>query len=339
MKICVVGAGWYGCHISKNLKSLGFNVELFDKGNDIFSGASGFNQNRLHLGFHYPRNYRTRLQSLTGYDRFKDEYPEVVSKISNNIYSIPKLDSLMDFKTFTGIMASSGIQYSTCKTPSFLKNIEGSIKVDEMLIEVNKSKNYFKEKLRGVLHLNTEIKNIISNPDHVIVDGIKYDYLIDCTWGHLIHNENTFFEASLLLKMKKISVFNNAITMVDGDLWSLYPTENSDIYTLSSVLHTPMLTRNSSKEVLEEIGKLSDKYLQTVRTKIIEHVQQFFPNLNDFFVFSDYQISMKTKLKALSSDRSCYVKKDKHVISIQSGKIDNIFYASDFLLKIFTNEN
>ena len=339
MKICIIGAGWYGCHIAKVLTSLDVEVSLFEKENKIFAGASGFNQNRLHLGFHYPRNHRTRLQSLLGFDRFKEEYPDLISEISNNIYAVPSLKSLMDYKTYCGIMASTGIPYFSYETPSFLNNIEGSINTNEMLISVSKAIIYFENILQECLKLNHEVKNIKSNVDHVLVDGVKYDYLIDCTWGHLKPNDETFFEASLLLKMKKINDFDTAITLVDGDLWSLYPTENSDIYTLSSVLYTPLTTKESSKEIKKEIGKLTDEYLTKVKIQIIEHAQQFFPNILDYFEFSDYQISIKTKLKGFSSDRSCYVNKTERIISIQSGKIDNIFYASNYIMKIISNEN
>ena len=40
------------------------------KKKDIFNGASGYNQNRLHLGFHYPRSKKTRIQSKVGFYKF-----------------------------------------------------------------------------------------------------------------------------------------------------------------------------------------------------------------------------------------------------------------------------
>jgi len=339
MKVCVVGAGWYGCHITRILSSLNFNVTLLDKKSDLLACASGANQNRLHLGFHYPRNHRTRIQSLIGYNRFREEYAGIVSEISNNIYAVPNLESLMDYSTYCGIMASTGVPYRTCKTPSILHNIEGSISTDEMLINASSARIYFRNKLQSSLKLNTEVNSIKSNENHVLVNYEKYDYLIDCTWGHLIPNDDAYFEASLLLKMKKKKDFDMAITLVDGDLWSLYPTNNNDIYTLSSVVHTPLFSSKSSKEINRGISVLSEAKLSERKDQIITHALQHFPSLLEYFEFSDYQISIKTKLSGLSSDRSCYVKKTQRVISIQSGKIDNIFYASDFVIKLLTNEN
>ena len=31
-KICIVGAGWYGCHLGLYLKEKGYTVKIFEKG-------------------------------------------------------------------------------------------------------------------------------------------------------------------------------------------------------------------------------------------------------------------------------------------------------------------
>jgi L-2-hydroxyglutarate oxidase LhgO len=59
-KIAVIGAGWFGCHIAYQLIKKNYSVKIYEERNDIFCGASGNNQNRLHLGFHYPRSLITR---------------------------------------------------------------------------------------------------------------------------------------------------------------------------------------------------------------------------------------------------------------------------------------
>ena len=50
IKIAIIGAGWFGCHIGYKLKKKNFNIQIFEKGKDIFENASGNNTNRLHLG-------------------------------------------------------------------------------------------------------------------------------------------------------------------------------------------------------------------------------------------------------------------------------------------------
>ena len=67
MKIAIIGAGWMGAHISNVLNQKGYNVNLYESKSKIFSGMSGYNTNRLHMGYHYPRSQITRLQSFYGY--------------------------------------------------------------------------------------------------------------------------------------------------------------------------------------------------------------------------------------------------------------------------------
>ena len=71
MKIAIIGAGWFGCHIGHELLKEGHKVTIFEREKELFNGASGNNQNRLHLGYHYPRSNLTRVQSKKGFNIFK----------------------------------------------------------------------------------------------------------------------------------------------------------------------------------------------------------------------------------------------------------------------------
>ena len=62
--IAIVGAGLFGLTTYLVLRKNGFNCTLFDKNKDILLGASTNNLNRVHFGYHYPRDYETAAQSL-----------------------------------------------------------------------------------------------------------------------------------------------------------------------------------------------------------------------------------------------------------------------------------
>ena len=93
IKIAIIGAGWFGCHIGTELKKKNFQVTIFEKENDIFKNGSGNNTNRLHLGFHYPRSKITRKMSYNGYLKFIKNYPKFSKPLDNNIYAIAKDNS------------------------------------------------------------------------------------------------------------------------------------------------------------------------------------------------------------------------------------------------------
>jgi hypothetical protein len=75
------GAGWYGCHIAASLQALGFKFDVFEASNQVLDAASGNNQFRLHIGFHYPRHHGTRIQSRDGFQRFIERYPSLKCRI------------------------------------------------------------------------------------------------------------------------------------------------------------------------------------------------------------------------------------------------------------------
>jgi glycine/D-amino acid oxidase-like deaminating enzyme len=76
MKIAVIGGGVFGSVASYFLANKGHDVTLFEKNSQILTGASSNNQNRLHLGFHYPRDIETAIQSVQGYKEFKEHFSD-----------------------------------------------------------------------------------------------------------------------------------------------------------------------------------------------------------------------------------------------------------------------
>ena len=63
MKIAIIGSGWFGCHLAHIFNKKKFDVTIFEKEKEIFQGQSGFNSNRLHLGFHYPRAKKLEISA------------------------------------------------------------------------------------------------------------------------------------------------------------------------------------------------------------------------------------------------------------------------------------
>jgi hypothetical protein len=331
--IAIVGAGWYGCHLTNFLSKLSFDVTLYEMADQIFNGASGSNQNRLHQGYHYPRSHRTRTQSRDGYIRFIERYPMLSKRIEKNYYIIPHYRSNMDFQTYKIIMASAGLEFrDVTDNVEFLTDVEGVLQCEERLILTETAKHYFQEKLSGSLVLNRRV-----SPDEAQkrnIDGKQFDYVIDCTWGTLTDIERPiFYEKSLLLnyKRKANSSFDTALTFVDGELFSLFPTEQPDIYTLTHVLHTPISQgpKADKQNVLVDDGLVYSK-----RQKMESDILHYYSSFLDEFEYVGYDVSTKTKLQDSSDDRSCYVEQHNNVITVLSGKIDTVFYASEQILSI-----
>jgi hypothetical protein len=329
LKFAIIGAGFYGLHIASRLKALGLEVAVYEKRDDILRFASGNNQYRLHLGFHYARNFRTRQQSRDGYFRFLERYGNLTKIIEENFYLVPQEDSLIDFPTYKLIMMSSGLDFIEHSTPSEIKHPCGTVTTAERVLMIELARRYFYEQLPNVIRLGEEA-SVCHVGDHIEVNGVSYDYCIDCTWGHLMPDEQFFFESTILLyyKHKSAAPHGRAYTFVDGPLCSLYPTEIPGIVTLSSVPHTPINQHATSQEAMRSIQAIDSHDIHLKRLQMEKQIMRYFPEFLDEYEYVDPQLCVKTKPRGNDDDRSCYVKKQGRIIKCLSGKVDNIFYAA-----------
>lgn len=338
--IAIIGAGWYGCHLASSLASLGFRVTVFERNARPLHEASGNNQFRLHLGFHYARHHGTRLQSRDGFMRFIERYPSLSAEIEENIYAVPQRTSLIDFKTYKLIMVSSGIDFVELPGPDpRLAAIEGAILTTERVLLIDRARNAFAKRLGPALRLSCPVGQLIQGPKHVEVNGERFDYAIDATWGH--HHRlpiAVYYEPTMLLYYEAKAP-HPAVTMVDGPLASVYPTEDKDIFTLSSVTHTPLGRFSTSAEATACRNAVNSELVERKVKAMEDHISQNVPGFRDNFRYVGVQLAIKTKPVGNFDDRSCSVFQDGRIFSVMSGKIDTIFFATERVLSLIEAEN
>ncbi|WP_206933524.1 FAD-dependent oxidoreductase [Roseococcus thiosulfatophilus] len=338
--IAIVGAGWYGCHLASSLASLGFRVTVFERNARPLHEASGNNQFRLHLGFHYARHHGTRLQSRDGFLRFIERYPSLSAEIDENIYAVPEGTSLIDFKTYKLIMVSSGIDFVEMTAPDpRLAAIEGALLTKERVLLIDRARSYFANRLGSALRFNCPVGNIVQGDRHVEVNGESFDYVIDATWGH--HHRppiDVYYEPTMLLYYEAKAP-HPAVTMVDGPLASVYPTEDKDVFTLSSVVHTPLGRFSSSAEAVACRNAVNSELVDRKIRAMEDHISENLPAFRDNFRYIGVQLAIKTKPVGNFDDRSCSVFQDGRIFSIMSGKIDTIFFATERVLALIESEN
>lgn len=335
--IAIVGAGWYGCHIASVLTSFGFDVRLFDANTRPLLEASGNNQFRLHLGFHYPRHNGTRVQSRDGFARFMRRYPSLSRAVVGNYYAIARNESLLDFETYKAVMASSGVGFRTVDSPTLdLREVEGVLDTDERVLNTEAARQLFMRRLGNVMALGQRVSSIQQDADGVRVDGKRYDFVVDATWGHLTRPDVPLFYEPTMLLYYEGPLDHPALTIVDGPLCSVYPTEDPKVYTLSSVTHTPLGQTDSAAQARRMRDEVSSDMVEAVRQRMCAQIERYLPSFAQDFRFLGPQLAIKTKPMGLSDNRSCSVQRFGRVISVMSGKIDTIFYASDCVLDILS---
>ena len=335
LRIAVIGAGWYGCHIALTLKALDIEVDVFEKSERPLGGSSANNQFRLHKGFHYARHYGTRMQSRNGFYRFIERYPTLSDAVKDNYYAVPKSTSLIDYDTYKLIMMSSGIDFRELHTiPNCYFDIDGIISTDERVLNTSKARSYFLTRLSHSIQLETTVSAIQINDDTVSVNGSNYDYAIDATWGHLFRPPiDLYYEPTILLYYKSKSP-EPAFTLVDGPLCSIYPTETQGVYTLSSVPHTPLGRFVTPDEATARLKDINGDLVAQKRRAMEQQIRENFPSFTERFTFEGIQLGIKTKPTGSYDDRSCHVYQRGRIFSVMSGKIDTIFFATERILSL-----
>ena len=261
-KIIIIGSGWYGCHIALLLRKYQeIDITIIEKNDGIFNNSSFYNQNRLHLGYHYCRNYPTRNLCQKYYDKFLKEYKECIDNIENNYYVISN-QSLMDFKTYTEIYEFEKFEFNIVKNNIFQNIDEDLIKVKEEVINSEKVKKMFENKLFNLdnVHFlfNTKVNSVEKNQDNTININCESektyncDLLLDCTYNQLQLSKKEYkYELTISLVIKKINnVDFGALTVMDGKFLSLYPRDiENNLFTLTDVEYTPIINSNNYDDI------------------------------------------------------------------------------------------
>jgi len=316
LKIAVVGAGWVGCHLSKIFLDKGIDFDLFDK-EGIFSSTSSKNQNRLHQGYHYARSKNTRVLCKSTFSQFKKEYGFLTTSINKNLYSVHK-DSILDLGTYKDIFLQEDLKY--IESDIKLNNCLGTLETQEELISFTKAKSYFTNLLSKFLKIQKiqDLEDLSKN----------YTYVINCTNNSIPSpNIKGFYELSLTLLYNKINPIEfGALTIVDGPFFSIFPYQDN-LYTLTDVEHTPLLT-NTFLSFDLNIKEIVDKKRKLMEQKTLLVYPTFLKN----FKYHSFYVSTKSKTYNNFADRSPAIDVEKNIINIFTGKIQGIFKIEEFVL-------
>lgn len=321
-RVCIIGAGWYGCHAARFLRSRGCYVHILEK-QGIFSGASSKNQNRLHLGYHYPRSPETIKECIQGHTKFLQTYGECAVPFDRNYYFIHK-DSKVSVDMFRNTFQGGSHDEITSE---FQTNnlIETVFRVDEKFINNSLVKQRMESELGSCVEIcdSPQIRN-------TTVNEIEYDYVLNCTNNQFVPLPLPFspvYETvcSLLYKIEFDSP--TGLTIMDGPFFSIFPYDmEKKLYTVTHVTHSVVCKGPSLTEPILDI--------KTIRDKIETEIFQTFPDLKEKFEYSGHFTSKKTKYDYETDDRSLRWFQVGRYYSFSGGKITGIFEMEPILEKL-----
>lgn len=328
MNIAIIGGGWVGCHLTKKLKNK-HNVVLFEKNNMLFSETSFNNQNRLHLGYHYARSSKTRKLCEETFDSFLNDYKFLTKEIKNNYYCVPKEKSIIDYETFLHIFE----EFNYKKVELNLKSIDGCINTNEMYIDFEKSKSFFNDELKE----NFVQKTI--TPKDLNTLSKEYDLVINSTNNILKDSEvkKSFYELTVTLIYEKLKQTEfEAITLVDGDFFSIYPYKEN-FYTVTDVKHTPLKKFKSNKQIYKNLNE--NVNIERIKGNIEKNILNYFPDFKKYFKYNNYFLSIKSKVESGSDNRYPIITKKQNIVNCFTGKIQGIYIIEDYVNNLIKEKN
>jgi hypothetical protein len=290
------------------------------------------NQNRLHLGFHYPRCKITRNKCKKYFGIFKNKYLKITDTIYNNIYAIANKSNI-NYNDFIELFDKE--DYIICKNDILINVNENIIKTNEKYINYKKAKEYFKNKFnnRITFQCNYNVKKI-ENINNIVKinDEYEYDKVFNCTYNQINDgiNSDIYYEKCLTLLYKKINKTNfDCITIMDGDYFSIYKYNNNDIYTLTHVSLTPLIKDKN----YENVEKCNDFDIHKKIELFENEVLKYYPLFKESFIYYDYYISFKCKNISNDDSRNINIYINDNLFNTWCGKISFIFELDTYINK------
>jgi hypothetical protein len=323
-----------------------YDVELFEKNNDLLKAASGSNQYRVHRGYHYPRSMETVLEIMKSENSFQKIFSQATVNHYEHYYCIAKKNSLTSVTQFVDFCTKNGLEIKESVLDCVQKDsIDLCVRVKESVYDPKKLKKLSLDKLkeRNVkVHLNTEVTNKIFE---------EFDKVVICTYANLnvlldkfpeLQQEYQFELCEKPVVKLPSSFQNKSVVIMDGPFMCIDPLANTELHLLCNVTHEIHQTNiGKFPEVNEEYLHLLDNGIMknpshTNYAKFIKSSLEFFPEIkNAQHIGSMFTVRAVPPRVEDTDERPTLVKKiNEKIITVFSGKITTCVEAANEVKKI-----
>ncbi len=347
----VIGGGFYACYLACELASAGIEVELFERGSELMSRASFWNQARVHGGYHYPRHTPTALRSRVNYPRFAAEFADCLKRDFKHIYAIARSNSKVSAKQFHHFMTKIGspLEPVSQEDMKFFdpQTIEAAFYVDECAFDSVKLRATMSERLgrAGVrVQLNASVKKVIEQPaqrfslevaralvaapfglglapeiaPQLKADSSQYDLILNCTYCDLLDlhfaKKPSVLEyeiAELALVELPVPLQKFAFTLMCGPFFSTLPFPSTNYHSFSHVRYTPHL-RWTSLERTDSSKVLAEYQKESRFEYMIRDAQKYMPSLKlTKYVKSFFEVKTLLPQNSNNDGRPIFFEKDQ----------------------------
>ena len=353
VNVAVIGCGVFGAEIAIKAKSYGLSVNVYEAKNDILSGASANNQNRLHLGFHYPRDLETGKQSIRGFDAFKKKYAGCIQDGFLNAYFIANKGSLTtpnDFLKFCELLGAPYKIISPKDLPVEVCGADTGILCEEVVYDCGILRDLVWQALRHdhvKVELNTRVVNISKNGDGYLVEfqnqsPVLADVVVNASYGdvnrlteqlgHTVTERLFEYTAVPIIELDMPRV---GVTIMDGPFMTILPHGKSKNFLLYNVVHT-LIEKNIATQIdpawlTPETAPFSGVNKMRYFEKMISLCKEYLPALARAKVTGFLEGPRMVQAHSENSDarHSAVTSYDDSYFTVFAGKIDHCMWVAD----------
>lgn len=341
-KIGIIGGGLFGITTYIILKKEGFDCTLFEKKKDLLLGASTNNLNRVHFGYHYPRDDQTAKQSYKGFVSFKKMFKETLINNFENYYLIAE-KSKVNLNDYLNFCRRNKLNFSLINHKKFkfkFNKIQGGIKVNEPIYDWNLIRKKIKSIIYGLkknkIKLGEQVKKIKKLNGYELTTNrksYKFDVIIDASYEY----SNSLIKNFRKIKSKKyqlVVVFEfiprnfkkMGLALMDGQFFSFLPKGFQNKHLLYHVKHS-ILKEKVCKEFPQSWKnlKIYSSKIKNSKRLILKDIKKYFPDLKIKITKNSY-INPRVLLKNVEKNDKRISKIDeisKNYFQIFSAKVDH----------------
>jgi glycine/D-amino acid oxidase-like deaminating enzyme len=256
MRIAVIGGGIFGTMIAIRLAEFGHSVSLLERLPALLQGTSSV-ANRVHRGYHYPRDKETARQCKRGSAKFAKEFPGAILPGLFNAYFIAREGSLTSPADFLAICQRMQLPYERVDPKRFaprVNNVALRIMTEEVMYDPAILERLLQQRLqRAAVEVRTgsEVTDIrrAGQAFQVGINGNRaeaFDAVINSCYangnwltarlGHSVEASRYEYVAAAVVELDLPQPVS--ISVLDGPFMCLLPLGREGRYILYHVDHS-----------------------------------------------------------------------------------------------------
>lgn len=360
--VAVIGCGIFGAEIALKVRECGLSVKVLEAKPDILSGASMNNQNRLHLGFHYPRDLETGRQSIRGFDAFRRNYAECIQGDFSNAYFIANSGSLTTPASYLQFCNELGVPFQKIEAKHFSVPVHGAdsgILCEEVVYDCTILRDLVRQKLqksRVDIAVGERVTKLTKQGAHYRLETsnqstILADVVINASYGDInrlteqlghVVKENLYeYTAVPIIKMNMPRI---GVTIMDGPFMTILPHGKSENFLLYNV---------TQSVVASSVSKLLDPSWLSPETapfagvdkieffkKMVTLCREYMPSLDnaELLGFLEGPRMVLAKKDASDARPSLVTNYDDGYFSVFAGKIDHSIWVAEDIVALLKDK-